>query len=127
MTVSAITGLRVAAIRLPFGIPLAVVHHEQVEPAVIVVVEPARRDRPWLGAPLAIRAGSPRDVFECAVPPVAEQQVSVDSRHEQIRPAVVIEIPRRDSHAVSLAPNAGPFRHVAKSSIPVVPVQTIPV
>ena len=80
-----------------------VVADEQVEPAVAVVVEERRRDAP---AARVADAGGFRHVGERAVAVVAEKHGARESRAIQVHEAVVVEVARRDAHAIR--PQANP-------------------
>src|SRR5580765_4767350 len=77
MTVGANALGGIAAEPFGGGIPLHVVHAEEIEAATIVEAQPCRRDGP-LTALQAVRAGY---ILEGAVAPVVEQRITFDARH----------------------------------------------
>src|ERR1035438_2690045 len=89
--------------RLMLGIPLAVVGDEEIQQAVVVVVEPARRDRPHLPALQhgAADARFRRYVAERAIAVVVEELIPVDVGEINVGPAVVIVVAHRHAHAVA--------------------------
>ena len=110
-------------------IPDHVVGDEEVQPAVVVVVEPAGGDRPGL-AELGMNSGHSRldrHVGEVPVAVVAVQRVSIDPRHVEILPAVVVVVrgPRR--HGIALSLDTGRQRHVAEGPVPLVTVEAVEV
>src|SRR4029453_6308740 len=78
----------VAAIAPSLGRPADVIDHQQVEPAVVVVVEP-----PAGGGPLTAADGSAiGDVFERSVATIAKELVAGHAGDEEIDVAVVVVI-----------------------------------
>src|SRR5678815_163562 len=98
--------------------PANVVADEQIEVAVAVVVEPGGARAPLVGAAADARYGG--DVAEVTAD-VPEQVVDADGRDEQVGPAVVVVVRRRDAHAVDVRGQPGgrgdvreaPFAEVA--------------
>src|SRR5262249_24341547 len=87
-----------AAIQVGLLAPLDVVDYEQVELAILVVVEPQRaRREPGIG-----HARLDGDVGELAAAESLEQAVAAKRRHVDVRPAVVVEVRRSASHAVEV-------------------------
>ena len=104
------------------GGPDRVVHDQQVEPAVVVVVEPPRAHHPLA----ALEAGLLGHVLEAAAV-VAVEGLAVHAAHEQVGRAVVVVVPDRGRHAVAGAPQAGGIGHVGELHSAVVAEQPIEV
>src|SRR5215208_7977658 len=104
MAVDAHVACAIAAKLVALGRPVDVVHHEQIEPAIVVVVEPARRNRPRVMR--HARPGS--DVLEPAVAEVAEEMVALYTRYEQVDAAIVVEIAGGRAGGIALPLDPGP-------------------
>ena len=75
---------------------------KQVEPAVIVVVEPHRARAPTRRR----NAGLLRHIRECAVAVIAVQNIASTLRHIKVRKAIAVVVPHRDAHAIAAARHA---------------------
>ena len=107
--------------RPPCGRPAHVVDDQQIEPAVVVVVEPAGSRRPFA-------AGDARplgDVLEAAVAAIAQQLVARDAGDEEIDVAVVVVVGGRRTHGVSDAAHAGRRGHVGELHAAVVAIEPV--
>ena len=109
--------------------PVAVIRNEQVQPPVVVVVDPASRHRPHRPAQRTGPEESrlPRHIRKRAVPVVAIQVVSMHPYHKQILMAVVVAVAHGHAHPVAFALQPRLRRHVAECSVAVVPVEPVPV
>src|SRR5262249_10602087 len=111
----------VAAPRHAFALNVAgdtiykVVAHEEVEPAVAVVIKKRRRYTPSAGI-----SGTAflRDVGKRAVPVVAEQHCPIQPRAIDVDEAVVIEVADRHAHAVRAYVDAGLISDVGEVNCP---------
>ena len=102
--------------------PFDVVADEQIQIAIVVVVEPA-----GTGAPLRIDTadiGVVSHIDELATV-VAEQPILADRRKEQVRVAVVVVVSASDTHAVEGDVESDLFRHVGESALSVVAVHCL--
>ena len=97
-------------------IDVDVTGHEQVEPAIRVVVAEARAGRPASG-PDAHALG---DVGERAVVVVAIETVGSVVRDVQIRPAVVVDVAGRHAEAPPSVGHAGAIGDVGEPEIAIV-------
>ena len=125
MTVGAVAGLLLPAIAVVLERPVEIAGDEQIEPAVVVVIEEAGARAPSAGGD----AGLPGDVGERAVPVVAIERVAAVARDVEIREAVVVVVSHRDAHAVMVLWHSGEtglLRHVDERAIVVLPVQPVP-
>ena len=107
--------------RLALRRPAHVVDDQEIEPAVVVVVEPAGGRRPFAAAdarPLG-------DVFEAAVAAVAQQLVARDAGDEEIDVAVVVVVGGRRTHRVADAAHAGRRGHVGELHAAVVAIEPV--
>src|SRR5205814_7108452 len=104
----------VSAERLGCGVPSYVVNHEEIEPAVVVVIEPAGGHGPGSAALEPSLFGN---ILERAVAAVAIEDVPAHTGDKKIRMAVAIEVARRDAHGVASAGHAGGRRHIGKRAI----------
>jgi hypothetical protein len=112
--------------RLGIGRPLAVVHDEEIETAIVIVIEPAGRDGPRLtlaGCRVAARARS--DIFEGSVAAIAIENVAIDAGDEEIFPSIVVVV--RDSNAggETRAAYAGGQRDVGEGGVAIIPVEAV--
>src|SRR6266545_1925400 len=96
--------------------------HEEIEEAVIVVIEPAGGHRP---RSVAFQSGPLSNVFERAVSQVAIENVLAHSSDKEVRMAVAVEISHRDPHGVASAAHAGRCRHVDKCAVVMVAKQPV--
>src|SRR5207247_6385988 len=108
-----------AAVRLARGIPHAVIHDEQIEPAVAIEVEPGAVDAPhrsrlWMHTR---QMGLRGDVAERSVSEIAIEDIAPDARDEEIRKSVVVEIRCRGAHHVAVPLHAGELGHVGKTAV----------
>ena len=80
--------------------PDAIIRHEQIEQAVVVVIKPGGTNGPNLAALGADAADScrKRHVSERAVTLVVKELVVVDADDVEILPAVVVVVPRGHAH-----------------------------
>src|SRR5204862_5810011 len=97
VTVDANVSLPVAAEAIVIRRPLGVVHHDEVKPAVVVIVEPAGGHGPLV----ALDAGLLGRVFEATVPKVVVQDVPVNAGHKQISVAVIVIVGGGAAHRVT--------------------------
>jgi hypothetical protein len=105
---------------IPIGRPADVIADEQVQAPIAIDVDPHRR-----GAECgtATEAARPGDIDEASLSGVAKQPALPDTRDEQIREAVVVEVADGHAHAVQFDVEAGRSRDVGKGAVPVVPVE----
>src|SRR4029077_245177 len=99
--------------------PVDIVGDEQIELAVVVVVEPQRAGR----EPRAGNAGTGGDIDELAAADVAEQVTGAECRQVNVDLAVVVEIGSGAADAVDLDVEAGSTRHVGKGAVVAITVQ----
>jgi hypothetical protein len=115
---------RVPAITVVGDRPLGIMHHQQVQFAVVVIVKPARGH-----CPLAARDSRLRgDVFELAIAQIAIQNVAIHAGHEEIDIPVVIEIGCGDSHGISGPGHArlgGDIREFHAAIVSIQPVEIL--
>ena len=102
-------------------VPLDVVDDEEVQAAVVVVVEPGGRDRPVM----ALEAGCAGYVLEGAVAAIVEQGVAVDAGDEQVGEAVVVIVARGDADVVACAAHSGFVGDVLEGPVVAVAVEAI--
>src|SRR5437773_502879 len=121
MTVDTYVPVAVAAEAIKIGGPLSVIHHAEVEPAVVIIVEPSRGHGPLV----ALDAGLLCDVLEAAVPQVAIQNVPVNARHKQVHVAVIVIVGGGAAHRVPGAGDASFASHVGEFHSAIIPVKTI--
>ena len=98
------------AVQVGLDGPLDVVRDEQIELAVVVVVEPQRARR----EPAVADAGLLRDVRERAAASVPKQPIAAERGDVDDRLAVVVEVGRRRADAVQLDVEPGPARDVGE-------------
>ena len=93
----------VSAGRILVRRPLHVIDDQEIEAAVVVVVEPAAAD----GEVAAGDARGLRDVLESPVAAIAIELIGAHAGHEQIDMAVVVEVAGRCPDRVAGAGKAG--------------------
>src|SRR5688572_20497049 len=112
--------------RLLLRDPDAVVHDEQIEMPVVVVVEPARGNRPWFPRRRGVRQPRTlRSVLKRSVAPIAIKCVSIHSRNKQIGVPVVIVVGGCHARFKSGSTNAGLERHVGERSVAIIAVEAV--
>src|SRR4029077_8589113 len=103
VTVARILGATAPGLEL--RVPLHVIGHDEVEPAVIIYINPGRRNRPQL-AISRIDSTEMRllgYILEGAVSPIVIQNISVYSGYEDVRISVVVVITDGHAHGITLA------------------------
>src|ERR1035441_6670355 len=128
MAVGAHTRTRPAK-RVLVDLPLAIVGHEQVQAAVVIVVEPAGGHRPHL---LSVQhspaySGLVRNVGKGAVVVVMKKLIPGHAGEEDVRPSVVIVISNGDADAITLALDSGFLRNIRESAVVVIVEKTVPI
>src|SRR5882762_3417993 len=129
MTIGAVTRSALAAVAVGAKSPIDVTGHEQVELAVIVVVEESGARAPPAGGD----SGRFRDVGERAISVVVVQRVAAVVGHVDIFEAVVVIVAHGDAHSVVVLRHSGEarlFRDVGKRAVGVLviePVRELPV
>ena len=101
--------------------PFDVVRHDQIKPAVFVVVKPSRASGP---SALVGDSGFRRNVSESAVPVVVIQNGAAIASHIQIGISIIVEV--SDRHAltvVAFAANAGFIGDIGERSVAVIVVE----
>ena len=125
VTVGAVAWLVLAAMAVLLEAPLQIAGHEQIEAAVVVVVE-----EPGAGAPSVSRDPcTGRDVGERAVSLVAIEPVAAIAGDVEIREAVVVVVADRRAHpidAVGGAAETGFLCLVHEGAVALLPVQAVP-
>ena len=113
--------------RFEARIPLDVIHNEQVQQSVVVVVKPARRDGPHLAALVqgAAQARFRGDVRERAVAIIVKELIPIDVGHKQVGPAVIVVVPHRHAHPIACSGHSGALGDVRERSIAVVVEQAV--
>ena len=107
-------------------VPVEVAGDEQVELAVIIVIEEACGSRP----PAAPNARARRHVSERAVAVVVIQRVVAVAGDVNIRESVVVIIPGGYAHAVVSFASVGEarlLRHISETAVRILTVQAVPV
>jgi hypothetical protein len=122
MAVRALPGRAVLADRLFIRVPVDIVHHEQIQPPVAIVIEPHRRYRPRL----AVNSGLRSHVFKCAIPAIAVQKVALESGHEQIGASIVVVIGGGSPHAETLPAQTRFHGGVFERAISAIAIQPVP-
>src|SRR5580698_230570 len=76
--------------------PIQIAGNEQIQPAVVIVIEKSRRSRPTAGGDASLRG----DIRKSAVAIVVIQNILSEVGHVDVRKTVIVIIPDRDSHSV---------------------------
>ena len=106
--------------------PGAVVDDKQIQQTIVVIIEPARRNGPWLLPGAGVRQSRPlRHVIERTIPTIAVQNVSIDTGDEQVGGAVIIVVGGRNAHGKPFPANASLGRHVGECAVAFVPVEAV--
>src|ERR1039458_8975670 len=118
-----------SAKRVLVDLPLAIVRHEQVQAAVVIVIEPAGGHRPHL---LSVQrspaySGFVRNIGKGAVVVVMKKLIPGHIGEEDIRPSVVIVISNGDADAITLAFDSGFLRNIGESAVVVIMEKTVPI
>src|SRR6185436_13570380 len=111
-----------AAIGLGLGVPSHIADQKEIEPPVVVVIEPARRDGP---ATVRDQASVRRYILEGPVSAISIQSVRTDSRHEQVDEAIVVIVGGGCPHGIVDAGYTGFRSDVRKRAIVVVVEESI--
>src|SRR5260370_29145608 len=122
MAVEALTRAGILADRFFLWIPGYIVHYEKIEPAVAVVVEPARGDGPGF----CMDASFGGDVFERAVAAIAVQNVAAHAGHEEVGVSVVVVVGPGGAHAVAFAAHSCASGDLLEHAVAAVAIETVP-
>jgi hypothetical protein len=102
-------------------VPGDVVDHKQIEPSIVIVVEPSSGH-----CPAALRqSGASRYIFEGAVAAVSVECGPAQAGNRQVDPAVVVEIGRCHSHGISRSAHAGFGGHVGEGTVAIIVEQPV--
>ena len=85
------------AVHVGGGVVVQTGSHEQIEPAVPVVIDERRRHPP---APAVLRSGLSGDVGECPVAVVAKHHTAGKAGAIDVREAIVVKVANGGAHAV---------------------------
>ena len=121
MAIGAVAGLVLTAPEIVLGRPLDVIADEQVEIAILVVVEPSRA-----GGPVTLVRHSRLGCYirEGAVAVVVVEDGVAVTGHQHVGVTIVVEIPHGYALAVkALRADAGLFRDVGESTIAIVVIE----
>src|SRR5436190_19803857 len=111
----------IADFEVDFTGPLDVIAHEQVEPSVVVVIEPGAAGAPVLAG--AADTGLSRYVLEPPIPFVMEQAVAADRGDKNVRLSIVVVIAGRHAHAVETRIQSRARGDVREAPLAVVVIQ----
>ena len=96
---------------------------EEIEPAIVVIIEPTGGHGPAL-----VRGGKARSrghVLEAAVAAVAIEGAAIEARDKEVDTAIVVEVAGGHSHRIAFARQAGRLRHVGEGAIAIIAVEAI--
>src|SRR5438874_11857799 len=96
---------------------------EQVQQAVVVVIQPCRAGAPVVGR--TADTGLRGHVFESSVPIVVEQMIAADAGYDQVLESVVVVVADRNAHAVETHVEPGPGGDVGEMSFALVVVEGV--
>ncbi len=108
--------------RFGLRIPLDIIHHQQIEQSVAIVIHPSCSHSPQ-PSKLEVRArqtGAFCDVGKGSVSIIVIEGVAAHAGNEDVLKAVVIVIADGHADVETLASYASLFRHVSKSAIAIV-------
>ena len=109
------------AVAVKIGSPVSVIDHEQVQPAVVIVVEPAGGNRPLV----TLDSRFLRHILELSIAQVAIKNVPVDACNKQILIAIIVVVRRRSAHRITDASDPGFLRDIGESHTTIVPVEPV--
>ena len=118
-----------AAKRVLVDLPLTIVRDEQVQAAVVIVVEPSGGDGPHLLSVQhrAAHAGFVCNIRKGAVVVVMKQLIPGYIGEKDVRPAVVVVVSDGDADAVALALHSGALGNIGVSAVAVIVEQAVPI
>ena len=107
--------------------PLAVVRNEQIQLAVVVVVDPARGRAPHFPALIhrCAHASLIGNIREAAVAIISIQMILRHAGDVNVLPAVVIEITDGDAHIVAVSRQPGLLGNIREGSVMIVVEQAV--
>src|SRR5215471_19386137 len=97
MAIDAQVALAVATVAIELRSPVSIIDDEQIQPAIIVVVEPAGSDRPLVARDSRLLG----HVLEFSVAQIAIENVAIDAGHEQIRMPVIVVVSSGRAHRIA--------------------------
>src|SRR5437879_8578301 len=95
--------------------------HEQIKPSIVVIVEPYRAGRPSG----CCDSSFSRHVREGPISIVVIENAVGILRDIEIRKAVSVIVPGRDSHAIRISRHTGFLRYISKRALAIVVVKDI--
>src|ERR1700730_11276054 len=117
-----LAGASFAELRQIIHIEIYIIGHEEIELAIVVIIDESGAGRPTRIADASFL----RNVAEGAVAIVSEQMVWSQAGHVDIVPAIVIVIANRYSHPPSDVTDPGLVRYLGKRSVAVVVIKSAP-
>src|SRR5262245_25226984 len=112
----------IPAKRLLFGIPFHIIDNEEIQPPVVVIVEPPGAYGPHPAVCNACLRGC---VLEGSIAAVAIQNIAVHSYDVEIGKSVVVEITGGYSHIETCSTYARPVRNIFELPIAQIAVEPI--
>ena len=109
------------AVAVKIGSPVSVIDHEQVQPAVVIVVEPAGGNRPLV----TLDSRFLRHILELSIAQVAIKNVPVDACNKQILMAIVVEVRCGSTHGIAGACDSGLRRDVREFHTAIVAIEPV--
>ena len=102
--------------------PVEIISEEQIEFAVVVVIEPCRGNSPefFTRRGNASYARFRREISKSSVPVVVIENVTVESAYVEIDKPVVIVVGRCRTDAVALAAHSGMVGHIGECAVVIV-------
>ena len=113
----------VAHFRIDFLRPPHVIADEQIQPAVVVVIQPRRAGAPIIGR--AAHAGARRHFPELSLPVVVKEVIAAHRRDEHVVQAVVVVIADGHTHAVETRVQTGTGGDIAEAALAVVMIKGV--
>src|SRR3984957_908819 len=97
-----------------------IVRYKKIDPAIDVIISEGRSRRP---PRIAAQSADLGYIGEGAVPIVAIEHDSAYTRHQQVRPAVIVVVADRCTHRPAWISHPRLLRHIRKRSVAVVMVE----
>ena len=105
----------------PGRVIVQIVGHDEIKPAIAVVIEEARRCAPVQ----ALQPGLLGDLPEATVALIEEKPRTAELRDQHVGPAVVVDVANGDAHAVTGNIHPGARADIGEPAVRFLPNETV--
>ena len=121
MAINAQVAIAIATKAIKVGRPVGIIDHEQIQPTIVVIVEPAGGNGPLV----ALDASGFGYVLKSAITQIAIESIAVHTGDKQIRVAVIVIVRRCGAHGIARPRHSGFPGNVSELHSAVVAVKPV--